>query len=147
MYVFMKKRRKSSKHYHQILLLNKSSDRMSPVQNHNVLSFLNEWVQHKIIMYWVFLTLSTLGKFFSGRHIEIFCLLFPENRFWHFMQIVSIGIGDNLYEMSKPVSGKNKKNISICRLLKILRRVLIIKTNDKCSDAVIHWQFLDKTKL
>ena len=42
------------------------------------------------------------------------------------MQIVSIG--DNLYEMSNPVSGKNKKTISKCRLLKILRRVLCVKS-------------------
>ena len=33
-------------------------------------------------------TLSTLGKIFSGRHFEIF-LFFPENRFWHLMQIFS----------------------------------------------------------
>ena len=39
------------------------------------------------------------------------------------MQIVSIG--DNLHEMLNPFfSGKNKKNISKCRLLKILPRVL-----------------------
>ena len=33
--------------------------------------------------------------------LMIFFLFFPENRFWHFMQIVSIR--DNLHEMSKPV--------------------------------------------
>ena len=38
------------------------------------------------------------------------------------MQIVSAGV--NLHEMSKPVSRENKKNTSICRLLKILPRVL-----------------------
>ena len=37
------------------------------------------------------------------------------------MQIVSFG--DNLH------SGKNKKNISKCRLLKILPRVLSVKSN------------------
>ena len=37
------------------------------------------------------------------------------------MQIVSNG--DNLHEMSNPVSGKNKKHILVCRLLKILPRV------------------------
>ena len=30
-----------------------------------------------------------------------FFLFFPENRIWHFMQIISLG--DNLYEMSNPV--------------------------------------------
>ena len=34
-------------------------------------------------------------------------IAFPENRFWHYMQIVSTG--DNLHVMSKPVSGKNKE--------------------------------------
>ena len=34
-------------------------------------------------------------------HIEIFYLFLPENRFSHFMQIVSSG--DNLHEMSNPV--------------------------------------------
>ena len=44
------------------------------------------------------------------------------------MQTVSIG--DNLHEMSKPVLWENKKNISVCRLLKILPRVLSLKRND-----------------
>ena len=35
------------------------------------------------------LTLSTLGKIFSRQHFEVFVLFFPENRIWHFMQIVS----------------------------------------------------------
>ena len=47
------------------------------------------------------LTLSTLGKIFSRRHIEIFLLFFPENRIWHFIQMVSNG--DHLHEMSNPV--------------------------------------------
>ena len=38
------------------------------------------------------------------------------------MQIVSIG--HNLHEMSNPVS---RKNVSVCRLLKILPRMLSIK--------------------
>ena len=39
--------------------------------------------------------------------------IYPENRSWHFMQIVSIG--DSLHEMSQPVfwGGEKKKNISI----------------------------------
>ena len=56
-----------------------------------------------------------------------FFLFFPENRICYFMQIVSnVFIGDNLHEMSK-LFRKNKKNISICRMLKILPRVLSIK--------------------
>ena len=34
----------------------------------------------------------------------IFFLIFPENRFGHFMQIVSYG--DNLHEMTKPIFWK-----------------------------------------
>ena len=48
------------------------------------------------------LTLIMLGKIFSRQHTEIFVFVFcPENRFRHFMQIVSNG--DNLNEMSNPV--------------------------------------------
>ena len=43
----------------------------------------------RFISYFLDLTLSTLGKIFSRRHFEIFFLFFPENRIWHFMQIVS----------------------------------------------------------
>ena len=35
----------------------------------------------------------------------IFFLIFPENRLWHFMQIVSLG--DNLHVMSMSVFWKN----------------------------------------
>ena len=57
-----------------------------------------------------YMWLSTLGKNFS-RHFRIFFLFFSENRFWHYMQIVSYG--DNLHVMSKPVFWENKKNIII----------------------------------
>ena len=36
----------------------------------------------------------------TDNKLMIFFLFFPENRIWHFMQIVSIG--DNLHEMSNP---------------------------------------------
>ena len=56
-----------------------------------------------------------MDKIFSGRHIEIVFWFLPENRIWHFMQIVSNG--DNLHEMSNLCFlGKNKKKISsMCR--------------------------------
>ena len=47
------------------------------------------------------LMLSILGKNFSRQYIEIFFLAFPENRFQHFIQLVSNG--DNLHEISNPV--------------------------------------------
>ena len=40
-------------------------------------------------------------NFFSKSSDDIFFLFFQENRFWYYMQIVSIG--DNLHVMSKPV--------------------------------------------
>ena len=45
----------------------------------------------------------------STDKLMAFFVFFPENRIWHFMQIVSIG--DNLHEMSKLFSRKNKKKI------------------------------------
>ena len=39
---------------------------------------------------------SMLGKMFNRWQIEIFFLFLPENRFWHFMQIVS---NDNFLEI------------------------------------------------
>ena len=47
------------------------------------------------------LMLSTMGKIFNRQNFEIVFLFLPENRIWHFVQIVSIG--DNLYGMSNPV--------------------------------------------
>ena len=58
------------------------------------------------------LTLSTPGKIFSRRHVEIFLIFFPETMFWHFMQIVSISNGDNLPEMPNLVFWKNIINLS-----------------------------------
>ena len=47
------------------------------------------------------LTFTTLWAFSADDRLMIFFLFFPENRIWHFMQIVSVG--DNLHEMSNPV--------------------------------------------
>ena len=47
------------------------------------------------------LTFTTLWAFSADDRLMIFFLFFPENRIWHFMQIVSLG--DNLHEMSYPV--------------------------------------------
>ena len=48
--------------------------------------------------------------------------LFPGNWFGHFMKVVFEA--ENLHEMSKPISWKNKKNILKCRQMKILHRML-----------------------
>ena len=53
----------------------------------------------------------------------IFFLFFPENRIWHFMQIVSIG--DNLHWMSKTVFWEKQEKYFSIRLLKTLVRVLL----------------------
>ena len=55
------------------------------------------------------LTFTTLWAFSADDKLMIYFLFFPENRIRHFMQIVSSG--DNLHEMSYPVSEKNKKKI------------------------------------
>ena len=47
------------------------------------------------------LMLSTLGKFFSWQHFEIFFYFSPENKIRYFMQIVFTR--DNLHEVSNPV--------------------------------------------
>ena len=62
-------------------------------------------------------TLTMLGIYFSRRHFEVFFLIFPENRLWHLMQIVSEG--NHLHEMPNLFSGKKNvdKISSVCRLL------------------------------
>ena len=55
------------------------------------------------------LTLSMLGKIFSRWHTEIFFLFFPENRFWHFMQIVSIW-RQFAWNVKSSFLGENKKS-------------------------------------
>ena len=55
---------------------------------------------------------------------DIFFSFFPENRILHFMQIVSCG--DNLHELSNPVSRKNKI-FSSSHLLQILPSTLNVK--------------------
>ena len=49
-----------------------------------------------------YLTFTTLWANSADNKLMTFFLLFPENENWHFMQTVSNG--DNLYEMSTPVS-------------------------------------------
>ena len=68
----------------------------------------------------------------ADEKFRIFFLFFPENRLWYFMQIVSNG--DSM-KYQNLFSVKNKKNISICHLLKILPRVLSI--NNKFKHAII----------
>ena len=73
------------------------------------------------------ITLSTLGKIFSRRHIEIFFLFFQENRFRHFMQIVSSG--DNLHEMPNPIFWGKIRTISICHLTENGIWLIVLKLN------------------
>ena len=53
------------------------------------------------MLYLELLTFTTLWANLADDKLMIFSLL-PEYKIWHFMQIVSIG--DNLHEMSNPVS-------------------------------------------
>ena len=54
----------------------------------------------------------------SRRQTDDILLIFPENRLWHFMQIVSQG--GEMREMTKYIFWENNKNVSRCRLLKRL---------------------------
>ena len=111
-----------------------------PVVGTSLTTYMFSWNNKKDQVQTGSLTFTTLWAFSADDKMMLFFLFFPENRIWHFMQIVSLG--DNLHEMSNPVfweketicmkcqilfSGKNKKNISKCRLLKILPRVLSVK--------------------
>ena len=53
------------------------------------------------------LTITTLWANSADDKLMIFFLFFPENRLWHFMQIISIG--DCLHEMSKLVFSEKKQ--------------------------------------
>ena len=67
------------------------------------------WISDQTI-----LMLSTLGKFFSRRHIEKVFLFFPENRIWHFMQI----------KCQILFSRKNKKNTVHVSSAQLAQRVV-----------------------
>ena len=57
--------------------------------------------------------------------LMIFFIFFPENRTWHFMQIVSTG--DNLHEMSHRVSWEKKEKDFKMLSAEIFPRVLCVK--------------------
>ena len=89
-------------------------------------SFLKSWIDNcKSFNGGDIKHFDILGKIVSRRHIEIFFLFFPENRIWHFMQIVSIG--DNLHEMSNSVSRKNNKNINLLSAELAQRAVMCLR--------------------
>ena len=68
------------------------------------------------VLYVSKITHSMHGKNFSTRHFEIFFLFSPENRLWHFKQVVSLGV--NCHENVKVYfSGKNKNRIDKLQLL------------------------------
>ena len=71
------------------------------------------------------LTLSTLGKFFSRLHFEIFFFLYPENWIWHFMQIVSM---ETICMKCQILFwGKNKKSITTLSSTEYAQRVVKVK--------------------
>ena len=74
-----------------------------------------------------YLTFSHLSKSFGGWYFEIFVIFFPENRIWHFMQIVSTG--DNLHEMSDPVFWKKKIKESISLAYAELAKIVVRLNN------------------
>ena len=58
------------------------------------------------------LTFNTLWAYSADNKLMTFFLFFPENRFWHFMQIGSNG--DNLHEMSKPFFMGKIREVFLC---------------------------------
>ena len=74
----------------------------------NIINLLSAEYAHRVVKVNQYLqqqadrlTFTTLWAFSADDKMMLFFLLFPENRVWHFMQIVSLG--DNLHEMSNPV--------------------------------------------
>ena len=65
------------------------------------------------------------GQIQQTAYLTLF-LIFPRKQDLTFH--VNVSLGDNLHEMSKPVSGNNKKNIFKCRLLKILPSMLSVNS-------------------
>ena len=64
---------------------------------------------------------------------------FPENRFWHFMQ--SVSLGDNLHEVSKSVFWENKKKEqnSVCWNFHL---VYLVLKKPYCHINVLLWHHL-----
>ena len=80
---------------------------------------ITSWKHNYIIL--TSLTFTTLWAFSADDKLMIFFLFFPENRIRHFIKETICMKCHILF------SGKNKKNISKCCLLKILPRVLSVK--------------------
>ena len=120
------------------------------------------------------LMLSTLDKFSADNILKYFSYFFPENRIWHFIQIISNG--ENLHEISNPVfweksqetgfgiscklssmetiwmkfqilfSGKNKKNIITkdCQRLTKSLSVYLYVCKQECRECMYMWSGLEK---
>ena len=86
--------------------------------------------QHTAVLF------TTLWAYSADNKLVIFFLFFPENRIWHFMQIVSTE--DNLHEMSYPVfwEKNNQENVSIYCLLKIYPLHCNAKRLPKTKDLI-----------
>ena len=65
------------------------------------IALLDDGGNGDILVRLLFVTFSTLWANSTDEKNVVVSLFFPENRFWHFMQIVSTR--SNLLEMSKPV--------------------------------------------
>ena len=72
------------------------------VQNQSV-----ENLQKMLVCHTEYIGTACLVIISADDILKYFSYFFPENGIWHIMQIVSNG--DNLHEMSNPVSAENKK--------------------------------------
>ena len=98
------------------------------------------WNPPYICMFiYLYLTLSTLGKIYRWR-TEIFLLLFPENRFWHFKHIVSETI---CMKCQILFSGKNKKKFINLSSAEFAYRVVKVNTLWILGKNFSRWHFKD----
>ena len=74
---------------------------ITPISHGLSCKYIKHGNQILVVKSIIYLTFTTLWAFSADDRLMIFFLFFPENRIWHFMQIVSLG--DNLHEMSYPV--------------------------------------------
>ena len=73
-----------------------------------------------VLQYWKIhiMTLTMLWANWADDKLMLFLVFFLKIRIWHFMQMVSLG--ENLHGVSNSFFLESKKNISKCRLLKLV---------------------------
>ena len=108
-------------------------------------------------MYLTFMP-SALGKIFSRRQIEMFYLVFPENRFWHLMRLFAWNVKSCFLEKSitkwewKKLKNRkhqycNKKYINIFDDIEIFPMVNMFQQAIKYIQYHDEWQYNQTNKI